>query len=140
MSQPKTLSSQHAWQLLQDNPKALLVDVRSEMEYLFVGHPTGAIHIPWIDEPDWVVNPQFVTEMRKLILGGLSEQHTEANVPIILICRSGKRSLEAGEKLISEGFREIYNIDDGFEGELDESHHRSSIGGWRFSGLPWEQC
>lgn len=136
----KTLSPKQAYELLQANPKALLVDVRSQMEYLFIGHPVGAIHIPWIDEPDWVINPHFAPEIRKLVLGGLDHSRGGHNVPILLICRSGKRSLEAGELLLKEGFHEVYNIEDGFEGELDDQHHRSTLGGWRFAGLPWEQC
>ncbi len=136
----KTLSPQAAWDFLEENPRAILVDVRSHMEFLFIGHPAGAISIPWIDEPDWVVNPNFVREIRQLILGGLSHLGSSSDVPILLICRSGKRSHEAGEKLVEEGFREVYNISDGFEGELDDEHHRSTLGGWRFAGLPWEQC
>ena len=135
-----TLHPREAWQLLQDDPRAVLVDVRSHMEFLFIGHPVGAIHIPWIDEPDWTVNPHFAVEVRKLILGGLDHREGGRNVPVILICRSGKRSLEAGEELLRRGFHEVYNVADGFEGELDEHHHRSSLGGWRFEGLPWEQC
>lgn len=125
---------------MQDDPRALLIDVRSHMEFLFIGHPVGAVHIPWIDEPDWNVNPRFVTEVRQLVLGGLEHRPGGGNVPIILICRSGKRSREAGELLIREGFRDVYNVQEGFEGELDAHHHRSSLGGWRYEGLPWEQC
>ena len=139
-NQPKSLTPQQAWQMLQENPKAILVDVRSNMEFLFVGHPSSAVHIPWIDEPDWTINPHFVTDIRKLILGGVSDHHDEANVPIILICRSGKRSLEAGEQLIKNGFSDVFNVSEGFEGELDGQHHRSSLGGWRHANLPWEQC
>ncbi len=135
----KTISSKQAWQLRQDEPKALLIDVRSQMEFLFIGHPVGAIHIPWIDEPDWTINPHFTPEVRKLVLGGLDHKSGQ-NVPILLICRSGKRSLEAGELLIQEGFHQVYNVADGFEGELDDQHHRSTLAGWRFEGLPWEQC
>jgi len=135
----KSLTPQQAWDLLQERPNAVLIDVRSEMEFLFVGHPAGAVHVPWIDEPTWKINPNFVTEVRKVILGGVS-QEKGGSVPILLICRSGKRSLEAGEALIRDGMSEIYNIVEGFEGELDQHHHRSSIGGWRFAGLPWEQC
>lgn len=135
----KTLTPTQAWQLLQDEPKALLVDVRSGMEFLFIGHPVGAIHIPWIDEPDWDINPHFAAEARKLVLGGLDHMSGH-DVPILLICRSGKRSLEAGELLLKEGFHQIYNIENGFEGELDDRHHRSTLAGWRFDGLPWEQC
>lgn len=140
MEKVQTLSPQEAWQILQDDPRAVLVDVRSDMEYLFVGHPSGAIHIPWIDYPDWKLNPSFVTEVRKLVLGGFCHDEPNSGAPVLLICRSGKRSLEAGNLLIQEGFTDIFNIAEGFEGDLDEHHHRGSRGGWRFHGLPWEQC
>ena len=136
----KTIKPEQAWQLLQSDPRALLVDVRSQMEFLFIGHPAGAIHIPWIDEPDWLVNPHFAAEVRKLVLGGLDHRGGGQNVPILLICRSGKRSEEAGEVLINAGFHDVYNVEYGFEGELDDHHHRSTVNGWRFEGLPWEQC
>ena len=139
-SEVRGLTPQAAWELMQSDPRALLIDIRSTMEYLFVGHPAGAVHLAWIDEPEWDVNPHFVTEVRKLVLGGLSHDEDRPGAPIILICRSGKRSLEAGRVLLEAGFRDIYHIDEGFEGELDEHHHRSTRGGWRFRGLPWEQC
>ncbi len=134
----KNLSSEEAWDICQENSRALLIDVRSSMEYLFVGHPKGAIHIPWIDEPDWEINTSFVAEVRKLALGGLHE--SKDDVPIILICRSGNRSKDAGEVLIEAGLKNVSHIDEGFEGELDDDHHRSTVGGWRYHCLPWEQC
>jgi rhodanese-related sulfurtransferase len=105
-----------------------------------VGHPTGAVHIAWIDEPDWEINPRFATEVRQLMLGGKSCSQDDGCAPVILICRSGKRSREAGQVLIDAGFKSVFHVDEGFEGERDEHHHRSSLGGWRFHGLPWEQC
>jgi len=134
------ISPKQAWQLMQENPRAVLVDIRSSMEYLFVGHPVGAVHVAWIDEPDWDVNPDFVREIRQLMLGGLSSTPEDEGVPVILICRSGKRSHEAGDLLINEGLTNIYHIDEGFEGERDENYQRSTLGGWRYHGLPWEQC
>lgn len=139
ISELQSLSPKEAWQICQDNSRALLIDVRSSMEYLFVGHAVGSVHVPWIDEPDWVVNASFVTDIRKLMLGGVAEDPSNA-APVILICRSGKRSKEAGMKLIEADFSKVYNIDEGFEGELDEKHHRSTAGGWRYHNLPWEQC
>ncbi|NJO17008.1 MAG: rhodanese-like domain-containing protein [Thioploca sp.] len=138
-----SITPQDAWQMLQDNPKSVLVDIRSEMEYLFIGHPKGSIHIPWIDEPDWKVNPRFAAEVRKVMLGGVVYDPQDSDVeavPVLLICRSGRRSLEAGKNLVNEGFTKVYNILEGFEGALDANHHRSTLGGWRFHGLPWEQC
>ncbi len=138
--QMKSIDALGAWKICQQEPRALLIDVRSSMEFLFVGHPKGAIHIPWIDEPDWVVNTNFVTEVRKLALGGLGLHESSDDVPIVLICRSGNRSADAGEALVESGMKNVYNIDEGFEGKLDEEHHRSTVNGWRFHDLPWEQC
>jgi rhodanese-related sulfurtransferase len=128
------LPPQEAFEFLKQNADALLVDCRSEMEYLFVGHPAGALHVPWNDGPDWAVNPHFVGQVKKLA----GTQH--ATRPIVLICRSGNRSKEAGEELERAGFTRVYNVLHGFEGELDERHHRNARAGWRFEGLPWEQC
>jgi rhodanese-related sulfurtransferase len=60
--------------------------------------------------------------------------------PIVLICRSGNRSMDAGAALEEAGFTKVYNVLHGFEGDLDENHHRNSSNGWRFDELPWEQC
>ena len=138
--QVKALSPVQASEMLGEDARSVLIDVRSNMEFLFVGHPKGAISIPWIDEPDWVINPNFVTEVRRILLGGVSCSSDVGCAPIILICRSGKRSLEAGSLLLENGFSSVFNVTDGFEGELDDAHHRSAQAGWRFDGLPWEQC
>jgi rhodanese-related sulfurtransferase len=139
MSELKHLTPPEAHQLLQENPRAVLIDIRSTMEHLFVGHPKGAVHISWVDEPDWTVNPQFVTRVRELMLGGAVDSGNGA-APVVLICRSGRRSIDAGNLLIESSFDEIFHIREGFEGELDSDHHRNAVGGWRFHGLPWEQC
>jgi len=139
MSQVKPISAKDAYKMIQDRPQSVFVDVRSSMEFLFVGHATGSISIPWIDEPDWKIDPNFAKHIRQLMLGG-AHCNEDGCVSIILICRSGKRSLEAGNHLIEEGFEDVYNIETGFEGNLDENHQRSTTGGWRFENLPWEQC
>ncbi|HBE92324.1 MAG TPA: sulfurtransferase [Gammaproteobacteria bacterium] len=136
----RDISPQEAWDLMNEDPRALLVDIRSSMEFLFVGHPKGAVHVAWIDEPDWMVNPNFSTEIRKLILGGVVHAGEISSAPIMLICRSGKRTLDAGNQLIEDGLTNIYNVTQGFEGDLDDNHHRSTQGGWRHADLPWEQC
>lgn len=127
----KHLEPKEAYQFLKKTPLAIFVDCRSEMEYLFVGHPVGAIHVPWNDGPDWEINPDFVAHVKKA---------ASVNRPIVLICRSGNRSLDAGRALKEAGFTHVYNVLHGFEGELDEHHHRNSKTGWRHEGLPWEQC
>ncbi len=134
------ISPLKAWDLIQKEPKVAFIDVRSDMEYLFIGHPSGSVNIPWIEEPNWEVNPHFVRDVRKLVLGGVIDSPEHHSVPILLICRSGNRSDEAGKLLVENGFKRVYNIVQGFEGELDDNHQRSTIAGWRFDKLSWEQC
>jgi rhodanese-related sulfurtransferase len=126
----KHLKPRDASAFLHDNPHAVLVDCRSEMEYLFVGHPTGAAHVAWNDGPDWDIYPHFVGQVKKI---------ASMNRPVVLICRSGQRSIAAGVELEKAGFTEVYNVLEGFEGALDENHRRGTLGGWRKEGLPWEQ-
>jgi rhodanese-related sulfurtransferase len=126
----KHLKPRDASAFLHDNPHAVLVDCRSEMEYLFVGHPTGATHVAWNDGPDWDINPHFIGQVKKI---------ASMNRPVVLICRSGQRSIAAGVELEKAGFTDVYNVLEGFEGPLDENHRRGTLGGWRREGLPWEQ-
>jgi len=125
------LTPKEAYEFLHQNPNAIFIDCRSEMEFLFVGHPTGAIMIPWNDGPDWEINPHFVGHVKKA---------ASVDRPLVLICRSGNRSLDAGAALEKAGFTKVYNVLHGFEGELNEEHRRNSTTGWRHDGLPWEQC
>ncbi|MEE2979083.1 MAG: rhodanese-like domain-containing protein [Pseudomonadota bacterium] len=118
---------------LQRTPAALFIDCRSEMEHLFVGHPAGAHHVSWNDGPHWEVNPEFVPTVRKLTGHGNER-------PIVLICRSGNRSAAAAHALEEAGFRDVYVVRHGFEGDLDGTRHRNTLNGWRHAGLPWEQC
>ena len=126
----KHLKPREASDFLHENPQAVLIDCRSEMEYLFVGHPLGAHHVAWNDGPDWDINPHFVGQVKKV---------ASMNRPVVLICRSGQRSIAAGVELEKAGFTDVYNVLEGFEGPLDDSHHRGTVGGWRKDGLPWEQ-
>ena len=127
------LEPRQAHQYLHDNPDAVFVDCRSEMEYMFVGHPKGAMMVPWYDGAEWELNKHFVGQVKRLAGANFR------NRPIVLICRSGNRSIEAGEALEAAGFQHVFNVVHGFEGDLDEEHHRNSRNGWRVDGLPWEQ-
>lgn len=117
---------------LEQTPAALFIDCRSTIEYYFVGHPLGAIHVAWNDGDDWDVNPNFVAEVARLADG-------DRERPVVLICRSGKRSVEAGLALEAAGFDDVVNVREGFEGERNAAMHRNTINGWRVAGLPWEQ-
>ncbi|MDD5272288.1 MAG: rhodanese-like domain-containing protein [Methylovulum sp.] len=127
----KHLSPLQAWELLQQNPAAVLIDVRAKIEHTFIGHPIGAVHIAWKELPDWLLNPEFVPYVFEAV--------PDRDTPILLMCRSGQRSLEAAHALQAQGYTHLVNIEGGFEGPLDGDKHRSTLGGWRFYGLPWQQ-
>ncbi len=126
------LLPRQAWDLLQREPEALFIDCRTDAEFFFVGHASGSMHVAMYDGLDWTPNPHFVAEVRKLSGHSLGR-------PVVIICRSGRRSVEAGEALEAAGFSRVYNVLHGFEGELDEHRRRGRLNGWRFEGLPWEQ-
>jgi rhodanese-related sulfurtransferase len=127
----KHVTPTEAFEIQQRERDALLVDCRTEMEFFYVGHPVGAVNIEWHTTPNFEVNPTFADDV--LREAGSKER------PILLICRSGKRTLDAGAALEAEGFKDVTNVLEGFEGELDENFHRGTLGGWRKAGLPWEQ-
>jgi len=121
-----------AHRFLQAHPRALLVDCRTEIEHLYVGHPVGAEHVAWQEAPDWEIDPEFADKVKRLVGGDLAR-------PVLLICRSGHRSVYAGEALEAAGFSAVINVLEGFEGPLDDDYHRGTVGGWRHRGLPWQQ-
>jgi rhodanese-related sulfurtransferase len=126
------LTPSQAWQFVQAHPQALFVDVRMEIEYLYVGHPPGVVHIAWYEYPEMQAHPErFVAQVARE--GG------QPDVPVVLICRSGKRTVDAGLALEAAGYSQVVNVLHGFEGELDEHFQRGRLSGWRFEGLPWEQ-
>jgi rhodanese-related sulfurtransferase len=128
----KHLEPRAAWQEIQNTPNALFVDVRMEIESLYVGRPPGVENIPWYEYPDLQANPAQFAQL-------VAREAGDKNRPVYLICRSGKRTVEAGEALEAAGFTHVVNILHGFEGELNATFHRSTVSGWRFDGLPWEQ-
>ena len=127
----KHLTPKETYAYLQAHPEAAFIDCRTEMEYFYVGHPVGAAHIAWQEAPEWDINAHFAADV-------LRETKTTGK-PVVLICRSGTRSVDAGRVLEAAGFGEVINVLYGFEGERDANNHRGGLNGWRHDGLPWEQ-
>ena len=128
----KHLQPQEAWHYVQNHPDVLFVDVRMEIESLYVGRPPGVVNVPWYEYPELM--PDAARFAEAVAREALSKQQ-----PLLLICRSGQRTLEAGTALEAAGFAQVAHVVNGFEGELDDQFRRSTISGWRFEGLPWEQ-
>ncbi|MEO6033195.1 MAG: rhodanese-like domain-containing protein [Burkholderiaceae bacterium] len=128
----KHLEPKAASAYLQAHPGALFVDVRMEVEYLYVGHPPGVVHIAWYEYPELRADPQrFAAQVLR--------EAGDPLRPVVLLCRSGKRTVHAGAALEAAGFTEVVNVLHGFEGELDEHFQRGRLNGWRHDELPWEQ-
>ncbi|MES2184797.1 MAG: rhodanese-like domain-containing protein [Pseudomonadota bacterium] len=122
-----------AWQLVQQR-QAVLVDVRSGEERAFVGHIPESLHVPWATGTALTRNPRFVRELEvRLAKDGGKE------AVVLLLCRSGKRSALAAEAAAKAGFTHVFNVLEGFEGEIDGARHRGTADGWRFHHLPWVQ-
>jgi rhodanese-related sulfurtransferase len=118
-----------AWALVQAGA-AVLVDVRSVEERKFVGHVPGSLHVSWATGTNLTRNPRFTREL---------EAKAGKNDVVLLLCRSGKRSALAAEAATKAGFTRVFNILEGFEGEINGAQHRGTSGGWRYHGLPWVQ-
>ena len=137
----KDLTPTQAWHWLQTESERLraageqpplFVDVRMEIESLYVGRPPGVENIPWYEYPDLTPDPARFAAAVEAEAGSKDR-------PILLICRSGKRTRDAGQALEAAGFANVAHVLHGFEGELNDEFKRSSLNGWRFEGLPWEQ-
>jgi rhodanese-related sulfurtransferase len=135
----KEISSLQAWEILEVDQQAILLDVRTSVEFEYVGHPLNALHIPWMDAPDWNIDAVFANKVREAVSKRTGSDQGPESIAILVICRSGTRSQAAAEELSRHGFDNLYNIEDGFEGDLDNNKHRNTINGWRFVDLPWEQ-
>jgi rhodanese-related sulfurtransferase len=131
------LNPLEASELLARRPEAVLLDVRSKVEFDYVGHAPGAVHVAWKEFPTWTQNPRFVAEVEAAI--GAVRVGPPRTTPIVAMCRSGARSRAAGEELARHGYTEVYNVAEGFEGDKDAAGHRNTVNGWRARGLPWEQ-
>ena len=100
------LAPRAAYAFLQQRTDAVLVDCRTETEHMYVGHPVGAEHVAWQEGLDWEIDPAFADKVKRLVKGDL-------NRPVLLICRSGRRSVEAAvlkaQPLPYRGFESVFS-------------------------------
>lgn len=131
-----------AYAMLEAQPRARLIDVRTPEEYAFVGHPPMAANVPLVFYDGWNAdegsmrlraNSEFVAQVRARVAPGDT---------LLMMCRSGGRSAHAVEALAKAGFTDVYNVINGFEGDLQKTpgtkdFGRRSLNGWKNAGLPW---
>lgn len=122
------LTPHEAFDVLQDNPAAVLVDVRSQAELELVGRVPQTTHIEWAFYPGMVPNPKFAEQLQSQVDKGLT---------VIFMCRTGGRSHNAAVIAQQLGYDNVYNMLEGFEGEANSLKQRTLINGWKHAGLPW---
>ena len=134
------ITPQKTWDMLAENPKTQLIDVRTDAEFAYVGSPDLSslgkkpLQVFWKIFPAMDVNPDFAEQVTR----GLGPD-ADKDTPLLFLCRSGIRSLHAAEAMTSAGWPACYNITGGFEGDKDDGAHRSTVNGWKVDGLPWNQ-
>jgi rhodanese-related sulfurtransferase len=135
------LSIADAYAILTEDEKSVLVDVRTQPEWTYVGVPDlgrlgkTPIFLEWQIYPSMQVAADFTPRL----VAALKARGADRSTPVLFICRSGVRSRSAAIALTGAGWSRCYNIAEGFEGGLDETRKRGALGGWRARGLPWTQ-
>ncbi|HTR17623.1 MAG TPA: rhodanese-like domain-containing protein [Acetobacteraceae bacterium] len=133
----ENVSPKQTWDALSDDERTVLVDVRTDAEWTYVGVPDlrsigkQPVLIPWQMFPTGQVNGAFAEQLRA---AGATPEHT-----LYFICRSGARSMAAAQAAVAAGFPRAFNVADGFEGPQDREGHRGRVAGWKADGLPWMQ-
>jgi len=138
------VTSKEAYANWKANPEKIkILDVRTLEEYLYIGHPAMGWNVPVaLQSYEWdaermeypfIINPEFLNGIKTLF---------DPSDIIMATCRSGGRSAMAVNLLTQAGYKNVYNITDGFEGDLindPESlfNGQRMVNGWKNSGLPW---
>ena len=137
----KNVTAEYAFKNLTKKT-SILVDVRTNEELNFVGFPDlssidkNPIFIPWRILPDMSINENFEPDLIDKIKEVTDQKESE--IDLFFLCRSGARSMEAALFMSDLGYN-CFNIEKGFEGDLDANSKRSNINGWKFSNNPWRQ-
>jgi rhodanese-related sulfurtransferase len=127
------LTPQEAFEVLQADSKALLIDVRTKPELDLVGRVPGAINVEWAFYPGMVANENFAAQL----VAELNQHKVNKDSVLIFLCRTGGRSNNAAVVAASLGYTQSYNTLEGFEGEANADKQRTMINGWKHAGLPW---
>lgn len=138
------LTAKEAYEKWRTNPAQVkIIDVRTPEEHVYVGHPEMACNVPLVLQTyQWDTsgrhllmkpNPDFLSQVKVLF---------KPDDTLLVMCRSGGRSAKAADLLAEAGFKQVYNIIDGMEGDVvddPESLYRGKRlkNGWKNAGLPW---
>ena len=160
--EPKRILSLEAYDMLNTVPETYLIDVRTRAEYQFVGHPINAYLFPYmfmthdLEKHNGKYRYAFSKKNKKFI-GQISKVFKKTD-NLLIICSDGVRSALAVKELMAGGFKNIYDVENGFEGpefpffknsnqqkfyrqlakrnKINGFNHKRHYG-WQWWGLPW---
>ena len=122
----KQIPSSKIKEFIKQNPKSILLDVRTKEEWDQIGKPDGdkiGIKTYFLSSQfqGRIINENFIKEFENFKI--------DKNCEILVMCGSGNRSQRAAELLTEKGFK-CLNVSDGFSGDGGEKI------GWKNSQLP----
>ena len=132
---------EETWERLSNDPASVLIDVRTQAKWAYVGMPDllslgkRLICVEWQYFPGGQLNPSFTSQLQS----ELAAEAAGYDAELFFICRSGHRSLRSAEAMVAVGYHACHNVAGGFEGPLDSTAHRGLAAGWKAAGLPWVQ-
>lgn len=138
MSYSGDITPVEAWSALTSNPQAQLIDVRTQAEWAFSGVPSldsmskTLKMISWKFYPNYDLNPRFITQLEAAV--------PDKSTPLYFICKTGGRSADAAIAATQAGYLYCYNVEGGFEGDINTNHQRGQVNGWKAARLPWQQA
>jgi rhodanese-related sulfurtransferase len=124
----KQVEPPQAYEILQKDPKAIYVDVRTEEEFA-QGHPAGAINLPVV-----FLKPGAAPQPNESFLD-VAQKVLPRDRKLVVGCMAGGRSQRACELLEQVGYSDLTNVRGGFGGARDASGAVVVVG-WRDAGLP----
>jgi rhodanese-related sulfurtransferase len=157
----KKILSIEAYDYLNTLPDTYLIDVRTKAEYEYVGHPNNAYLYPYMLLTDKLVKNgdkyEYKTVKNKDFLSEIAKSFKKTD-NLLILSRDGVMSALAAKDISSAGFKNVYDIKDGFEGaefptyddpDLQkfyrqlakrykiEGYQQRRHYGWQWWGLPW---
>jgi rhodanese-related sulfurtransferase len=130
-----------AYELLKGDSASVLIDVRTQAEWAYVGTPDiqalgkTPLLLEWQSYPSMAVDANFTSRLEAL----LHSEGVKHGASLVFLCRSGARSRLAATAMTGAGWAPCFNVSDGFEGPLGDSRQRGGVSGWKAGGLPWTQ-
>lgn len=130
-----------AYALLKGDSTSVIIDVRTQAEWTYVGTPDvqalgkRPFFLEWQSYPSMAIDADFAPRLEAL----LKLEGVEHGASLLFLCRSGARSRHAATAMTGAGWSPCFNVSDGFEGVLDDAHQRGVMSGWKAAGLPWKQ-